>query len=67
MTTRYILRNILFLFVLFLDKLYEAIIKRKLQYSMGILNFTAPGPWPPGLLYFLYRINTSEVKNRLLF
>ena len=43
---RYILRNILLLFVLLLNKLYEPIIKRKLQYSMGISKFTAPGPWP---------------------
>ena len=44
MTMRYILRNILLLFVLLLNKLYEPIIKRKLQYSMGISKFTAPGP-----------------------
>ena len=65
MTTRHILRNILlFLFVLFLNKLYEAIIKRKLQHSVDIVKFPAPDPL--GHYTFLYRIHTSEVKNRLL-
>ena len=61
MTTRHILRKILFVFfVLFLNKLYEAIIKRKLQHSWGILKFTARSLL--GHHTFLYKINTSGVK-----
>ena len=65
MTTRHILRSILgFFFGLFLNKLDEAIIKRKLQHNVGISKFMAPGP----LDHYtsLYRINTSVEKNRLL-
>ena len=60
----HILRNIVFLFVLFLNKLYEAIITRKIQNSMGVSKFTTPDTL--GHYTFFYRINTSGVKNRLL-
>ena len=64
MTARHILRNSLFFFVLLLNKLYEAIIKRKLWHSVGIIKFTAPKSL--GHYTFLYRINTFGVANRLL-
>ena len=51
-------------FVLLLNKLYEAIIKRKLWHSVGIIKFTAPKS--VGHFTFLYRINTFGVANRLL-
>ena len=47
MTTSYILRNIFF--VLFLNKLYKAIIKRKLQ-QCGYIKIHSS--CPPGLPYF---------------
>ena len=58
------LKNILLFSYCFLNKLYKAIIKRKLQHSMGISKFTAPGPLVN--YTFLYRTNTSRVKQRLL-
>ena len=64
MTTREILRKILFFFILFLNELYEAIIKRNLQHSVGISKFTAPSPLSH--YTFLYIVNTSRVNNRLL-
>ena len=63
MTTRDILRNICIFFLLFLNKLYEAIMKRKLQHSVSISKLTASGPL--GHYTLLFTINTSEVKNRL--
>ena len=39
---RHILRNILFFFVLLLNKLREAIIAGKLQHKVGISKFTVP-------------------------
>ena len=58
MTTRHILRNVVF-FLMFLNKLYEATIK-KLQHSGGTSKFTAPSP----LVHYtyLYKITTSRVK-----
>ena len=61
MTVKYILRNISFFFVLFLNKLFEAIVKRKLPHSMGISKFMVPGLL--GHSDFLYRIYTSGVRN----
>ena len=59
MTTRHILRNVVF-FLMFSNKLYEATIKRKLQHSGGISKFTDPSP----LVHYtyLYKITTSRVK-----
>ena len=62
MRTRHILRNILFFCIFFQNKLYEAIMKRQLQHSMGILKFTAP----LSHYTFLYGVNTFGVKNRFL-
>ena len=49
-------------FLYFFNKLYEAIIKRKGQHSVGISKFTAP----LGHYTFLCGINTFGVKNRFL-
>ena len=45
---------------MFLNKLHEATIKRKLQHSGGISKFTDPSP----LVHYtyLYKITTSRVK-----